>query len=103
MSLKVLHSLLDSQLWKRLNLKAHFLDKEMMRIFSAHFARGDSGGTTEGQANECTKANAELNTPADFDAIHENTDVGDRGQSVHIHMEMLLLLLIYPVSERHIM
>lgn len=103
MSLEVLHSLLDSQLWKRLNLKVHFLDKEMMRIFSSHFARGDSSGTIEGKASEYTKANAELNTPADFDAIHETTDVGDRGQSVHIHMEILLLLLICPVSERHIM
>ena len=83
-SLKVLHSLLDSQLWKHLNLKVHFLDKEMMRIFSSHFVRGNSGDTIEGTASEYTKANAELNTPADFDSIHENRDVAERGQCTSI-------------------
>ena len=79
MSLKVLHSLLDSQLWKRLGLRVHFLDKDVMRVFSAHFTSGGAGSSAEGAGHGSTEANAVLNTPAEFDALHENRDAGDKG------------------------
>lgn len=78
-SLKVLHSLLDSQLWKRLGLRVHFLDKDVMRVFSAHFTSGGAGSSAEGAGHGSTEANAVLNTPAEFDALHENRDAGDKG------------------------
>lgn len=78
-SLKVLHSLLDSQLWKRLGLRVHFLDKDVMRIFSSHFACGGTGSASKGAGHGPTGANAVLNTPAEFDALHENRGAGDKG------------------------
>ena len=79
MSLKVLHSLLDSQLWKRLGLRVHFLDKDVMRMFSAHFTNGGTGSAAEGAGQGPTEPNAVLNTPAEFDALHENREAGDKG------------------------
>ena len=96
-SLKVLHSLLDSQLWIRLHLRVHFLDKEIMRVFSSYFACDDSGNSMEGIGNGDSKSNAELNTPAEFEAIHENRCIGDRGECTLI---LIPLFLFCPICVR---
>ena len=61
LSLKVLHSLLESQLWRKLNLIVHFLENEKMTFFQKLF-------TSE---NRIKTPKIVMNTNEDFEIMHE--------------------------------
>lgn len=82
-SLKVLHSLLRTPLWEKLNLKVHFLDNEKKKIFEKFFDDEMNAGENEGEGNDrrgrssnLIIANTQLNTASDLEKMHLNSPDG---------------------------
>jgi predicted GIY-YIG superfamily endonuclease len=59
MSLKVLNSLLETALWKRLNLTIHFIDPQILSFF---------------QSLSCSDKKCVLNSHAELDVMHKPID-----------------------------
>ena len=81
-SLKVLHSLMETTLWKQLNLHVHFLDENKMKIFRTFFApvNGDSNriDSSYGDNSFTEYPVTTLNTISDFETMHEYKNKGNR-------------------------
>jgi hypothetical protein len=82
-SLKVLHSLLRTPLWEKLNLKVHFLDNEKKKIFEKFFEdeknnreNEEEGSGRGGKDFSSIMVNTQLNTASDLEGMHLNSSDG---------------------------
>lgn len=90
MSLKVLHSLMETSLWKQLNLHVHFLEESKMKTFRTFFTRANENGEGSGIDNSHSDNNhpgypvTTLNTIRDFETLHELKNKGT--QTIYRHI-----------------
>lgn len=78
MSLKVLHSMLETALWKRLNLIIHFIDPKILAFFQSLSI--NSKNNDNQQINKCV-----LNTHVELDVMHKPIDV-EEDDNMEIHL-----------------
>ena len=87
LSLKVLHSLLESKLWNKLNLTVHFLDNDKMTIFRNFFISG----------NTIKLPKTVLNSHEEFEKIQENEKKDPIDRSVKNFPCIICKRVFFPV------
>ena len=87
LSLKVLHSLLESKLWNKLNLTVHFLDNDKMTIFRNFFISG----------NTIKLPKTVLNSHEEFEKIQENENKDPIDRSVKNFPCIICRRVFFPV------
>ena len=97
-SLKVLHSLLRTPLWEKLNLKVHFLDNDKKKIFEKFFEeeKNDEENEVEGSDRggrdfSSIKVNTQLNTASELEGMHLNRSDG----TLYLVHDMFKLIAIF--------
>jgi hypothetical protein len=83
MSLKVLNSLLETALWKRLNLVIHFIDPQILSFFQSLSINSKTPGNQ--QLKKCV-----LNSHAELDVMHK--PLGDATEDDDMESDLINLV-----------